>query len=526
MRRFNLALSGMVLLLAAISCTRQDLVADSTQILRSVNVTAEDFILDNPFTRTAYTVDASRGFVFNWTAGDKLGIYPVGGDQVAFPISSGEGSKSATFDGGAWALRSTYSYACYYPFSSANYHNSETALPVIYTGQKQTGNDNTSHLGPFDYMAAGAAKPDADGVISITMRHLGCFAMFELTMPLADTFTQMTLTSDGTPFVTDGTFDLSAATPAIKPTKTSASITLSLNGVSTTAAKQKITLYAMLAPVSQSGSNIAVTINGTSGNTYKTNLAGKNMVARSAYKYTATITGGTNVSGEDANWGDDPTPDTNGHEYVDLGLSVLWATCNVGASKPEGYGDYFAWGETEPYYNGDSQNPTGWKSGKSGGYLWPSYKYCKGSETTMTKYCNRITYGYNGFTDSKTVLDPEDDAAHVNWGGDWRMPTRAEFDELLNNDNCTWTWTKVNGVNGYKVVSKKSGYTGNYIFLPAAGERYDTDLIFVVSTGVYWSSSLYAGIPDHALSLYFASGDYSPCAYIRNYGISVRPVCD
>ena len=212
------------------------------------------------------------------------------------------------------------------------------------------------------------------------------------------------------------------------------------------------------------------------------------------------------------------------YEYVDLGLSVKWATCNVGASKPEEYGDYFAWGETEPYYNGDSQNPTSWKSGKSRGYWWSSYKYCFDSDNTMTKYCDNSSYGYNGFTDSKTVLDSEDDAAHVNWGGDWRMPTKAEFDELLNSSNCTWTWTTVNGVNGYKVVSKKSGCIGNFIFLPAAGQRYYMDLNYIGESGTYWSSSLYTNGPSNAHSIFFDS------RLINGYGgrvggLSIRPVC-
>ena len=210
---------------------------------------------------------------------------------------------------------------------------------------------------------------------------------------------------------------------------------------------------------------------------------------------------------------------------VDLGLSVKWATCNVGASKPEEYGDYFAWGETEPYYNGDSQNPTGWKSGKSSGYWWSSYKYCKGGPTTMTKYCNNSSYGFIGFTDSKTVLDPEDDVAHVNWGGDWRMPTKAEFDELRNTSNCTWTWTTVNGVNGYKVVSKKSGYEGNYIFLPAAGYRLGTSLDGVGSYGRYWSSSLYTDYPIGAYVLSFNLAYYDKGNGARYAGLSVRPVC-
>lgn len=192
----------------------------------------------------------------------------------------------------------------------------------------------------------------------------------------------------------------------------------------------------------------------------------------------------------------------NGHEYIDLGLSVKWATCNVGADSPEDYGDYFAWGETEPQ--------------TSNRYYWDSYKWCKGSLSTMTKYC---TSSSSGTVDNKTVLDPEDDAAHVNWGGSWRMPTRAEQDELRTK--CTWTWTTQNGVKGYKVT----GPNGNSIFLPAAGCRYVDNLSNAGSYGDYWSSSLYSSRSYDAYFLYFDSSHVDWSYYHRCYGRSVRAVC-
>ena len=197
----------------------------------------------------------------------------------------------------------------------------------------------------------------------------------------------------------------------------------------------------------------------------------------------------------------------NGHEYVDLGLSVKWATFNVGATKPEEYGDYYAWGETEPKTD----------------YDWSTYKYCNGSSSTLTKYCNNSSYGNNGFTDTKTTLDPDDDVAHVKWGGDWHMPTKDEFTELLNN--CTWTWTTLNDVNGYRVTSNKSGYTDRSIFLPAAGYRYGTSLNYAGEHGDYWSSSLYSDGPYDARFLYFRSGHHYTSYGYRSYGRSVRPVC-
>ena len=198
---------------------------------------------------------------------------------------------------------------------------------------------------------------------------------------------------------------------------------------------------------------------------------------------------------------------TQPHEAVDLGLSVKWATCNVGADTPEGYGDYFAWGETELKSN----------------YSWSTYEWGNGSHD-MTKYCNDSSFGYNGFTDNKTVLDLEDDAAHVNWGGSWRMPTDAEWAELCRN--CTWTWATQNGVNGYRVTSKKTGYTDKSIFLPAAGLWDNTDLYNVGTIGYYWTSPLYTESPDNAWCVDFDSGDCYFSGDIRFIGFSVRPVSE
>lgn len=200
---------------------------------------------------------------------------------------------------------------------------------------------------------------------------------------------------------------------------------------------------------------------------------------------------------------------------VDLGLSIKWADCNLGASSPEDYGDYYAWGEVEPYYS--SQDPLTWKEGKSEGYYWPSYKWCNGSSSTYTKYNTDSSYGT---VDNKTVLDPEDDAAHVIIGGKWRMPTDAEWTELRGK--CTWIWTTQNGINGRLVT----GPNGNSIFLPAAGRRYVAYLSNVGSYGYYWSSSLSTDYPDNAWRVYFGSGNVSRSSLYRFDGQSVRPVSE
>ena len=192
--------------------------------------------------------------------------------------------------------------------------------------------------------------------------------------------------------------------------------------------------------------------------------------------------------------------------YVDLGLpsGLLWATCNVGADNPEDYGDYFAWGETQPKDT----------------YNWSTYQYCNGSYSTLTKYCNNSYYGYNGFTDNLTTLLPEDDAATANWGSDWRMPTKEEWLELCNN--TTDTWTTQNGVNGRLFTASN----GNSLFLPAAGLRWDGELDYAGSIGFYWSSSLDTGYPFSAWRLDLDAGDTGVSGSYRSYGFSVRPVLE
>ena len=196
---------------------------------------------------------------------------------------------------------------------------------------------------------------------------------------------------------------------------------------------------------------------------------------------------------------DDDTPTTDSRA-VDLGLSVKWASCNVGATTPEEYGGYYAWGETE----------------EKSDYSWSTYKYCNGGFNSMTKYCKSRDYGT---VDNKTTLEPEDDVATVKWGGTWRMPTRAEQQELINN--CTCTWTTLNGVNGYRVT----GPNGNSIFLPAAGHRDGTEVYSRGSNGYYWSSSLGSSYSDYAYYLSFNGGYYFLNYRGRYSGRTVRPVC-
>ena len=206
----------------------------------------------------------------------------------------------------------------------------------------------------------------------------------------------------------------------------------------------------------------------------------------------------------------EPTP-------VDLGLSVKWASFNLGASKPSEYGGYYQWEGTKEVSD-------------TGIYLdWDNCPYHTGSgaKTGWTKYNTKSSYGT---VDNKTVLESMDDAATVALGVEWRIPTNKEWRELCDTDNCSWTWTTIDGVNGYKVQSKKHGYTDNWIFLPAAGYRYGGSLNNVGSYGSYWSSDLYiVGWTDYPYGAYgtdFNSSNVSRSCSNRYYGQSVRPVSE
>jgi len=196
------------------------------------------------------------------------------------------------------------------------------------------------------------------------------------------------------------------------------------------------------------------------------------------------------------------------YDFVDLGLSVDWATFNVGATKPEEYGLYFAWGETEGYSDvTDSKQ-----------FAWSDYKLCNGSSNTLTKYNNNDSYGE---VDNLITLELSDDAAYVS-DNTCRMPTSGECQELISN--TTTAWTSVNGVNGVQLTSKLDGYTDKSIFIPAAGFVYDGSLRDVGSIGYIWSSSLSSGSPSNAHSMYSISIRVNIGNNDRYYGFSVRPV--
>lgn len=192
------------------------------------------------------------------------------------------------------------------------------------------------------------------------------------------------------------------------------------------------------------------------------------------------------------------------YSYVDLGLvsGTMWATCNIGASKPADYGDYFVWGETVQKSEVD----------------WSTYKWCDGTKNFMTKYCAESFYGNE---DGKYVLEAEDDAATANWGSEWRMPTKEEVQELV--DGCEWKWVEDfygSGNNGMLGMSKKNSAT---IFLPAAGYPAKANKVGII--GHYWSSSVSIAESNYAHIIDFNADQDAICIINqRATPMSVRPV--
>lgn len=196
------------------------------------------------------------------------------------------------------------------------------------------------------------------------------------------------------------------------------------------------------------------------------------------------------------------------HEMVDMGLSVKWASCNLDASEPTECGGYYSWGEVETKTD----------------YTYKTYKWAKGSDRTFTKYCDNPEYGYNGFTDDKKVLDPEDDAACVKWGDGWRMPTAPELAELFSK-KCKWEYVRIGKMECFKIT----GPSGNHIILPMGGNMSSGQPLPTPNRfnngATYNSSSLSSKhVPVGCRGCYMYSGAHTMVDLRRAGGRMVRPV--
>ena len=439
---------------------------------------AEDLPQAMTFT-ASYSGEESTRATLNGTsetfdAGDSISILSTRNANVRFVTTNG--GKSANFTGSA---KSDSRYYAIYPFSSSlslSAYGSTISGLTIPTSQWNSNwtEGNMSAWDPSAPLAYAVASSNNNLVFN------NVCAILKITIPTTDNNVTITIGADQK---MAGSCSLLNGNLTIDPTNGSNVVTV---GNSTNKVKGGSIVYVAIAP-------------GRYTNFYVSAHNGR----KENRKNKADITFAANVIHNLGSFFID-SPMYGSHDYVDLGLpsGTLWATCNVGASKPEDYGNYYAWGETATKST----------------YDWSTYKWCRGSYGTMTKYCTDSSYGT---VDNKTVLDPEDDAAHVNWGGDWRMPTADEIDELNNENYCTWTWITQNGVNGYKVTSVSNG---NSIFLPAAGFRDGSSLNVAGSYGYYWSSSLYSDYSNGAYYMCFYSGGHNWSYFYRLYGFPVRPV--
>lgn len=217
-------------------------------------------------------------------------------------------------------------------------------------------------------------------------------------------------------------------------------------------------------------------------------------------------------------------PDNSHPHAIDMGIAGVWACCNVGASKPEESGSYFAWGEINTKSDYDDGFYNKWKERQN----WPVFDDSTGTSyfTTkyfITKYCNASEYGDNGFVDHKTTLDLVDDAAHAKWGGKWHMPTKQNFELLMANTS----FKRIRNYNGKGVKGLLfTASNGNSIFLPDAGERWSTSFVHDNgSQGYYWSSSLYTNDPTNAYGLGYDRIENNVINYYtRSFGCTIRPM--
>jgi hypothetical protein len=490
-----------------------------------------------------------KGMTCTWKDGDHIGVFPVSpedGSPAMKTIKATDvyqDAHFAEFRGEGWMLDTKNKYAAFYPLNTAlNADVAHNAIPVDMNGQTQSGNDNTDHIADYDFMYAPStfakATDDTGMLHTVAFNFNHAVAIIELSLRHKPTFyakwSKVTLTNDNGEEVFTSTATINAATGELTPLTKSASVTLSLDNIETSYDNPTLTLYMAVLPTQLS--NITLTLVSVNGIEYSAPLPAKELLAGKIYKFSAdkftTPTYGYH----------------NGHKWVYFGSKsgIRWAVMNVGASSPSDYGKYYAWGETCGYGEDDYSNETNYKYAKTyckTEYSVNTYKHCNGSWYTITKYCNNATYGYRGFVDNKINLDPEDDAANVNWGGAWHIPYEMDFSEL--EDECYVEYTdnyNNTGVTGYTYYLAKCDYDkgkykltkeGNppsctytlddtHIFFPCAGYHINKDLIDEKKEAFYATNKA-STVPYRTRLRILISSYFEP---ERSIGVSVRAIID
>lgn len=263
-----------------------DIIVEHILEEKGLSFVGTDFTYDESSRTTVEITD--KAAVFSWAANDTIGIFPdLESSQVRFSMIDGAGTKTATFDGGGWALKAEASYASYYPYIP-NIYLDKNNIPVDYTGQVQLGHNQTSHLGVYDYMVANAVVPN-DGEATFEFRHLGCLVQLKVTVPVEGDYHSVILKAEDKIFVTKGAFDLMAKDVEIVPQVMSDSIVLGLKDVRISEANQELLAYLMMPPMDLSGKEIRVILQGENDSCLEGTLSIKKMVAGTAYALSVTI---------------------------------------------------------------------------------------------------------------------------------------------------------------------------------------------------------------------------------------------
>lgn len=535
------------------SCTNCDIYTDkqTEEISKEVVVTIANFNNteeDTLFTRTS--TDLSNGnYVTSWTEGDCIDIYSLSAEggfrdiatpsnsHVKFEITKVESNDNAwaRFAGNGYGLLDGYEYAAYYPYVSGNdYPSDKVELNYDYSSTTITPN-STDHIKDYDYLVSDVATPVGDHYVVMNFHHVGSLVRLRAFCPNAGIYTRLQIASDDADgFVTKATLNVADGTTS--PVKTSSTINIPITPTEVSAGGY-ITVYVMMYPKDFSSKRLYVRAMIDEDNGFEGSVAGKNLQAGNA----------ESISG----FAKEPYSDKS----VDLGLSVMWAKYNVGSTEvasteinsfglPDYVGQYYCYGETTGYGEAPTPYSDTWTGETTPGYLnmgvrssWPyqNYKWFgAGGSNPFSKY------NHPGVTEE---LEPEDDAATVNWGHSWYTPSQQEIQELI--DNCYWVYTdnyKESGIKGHVVFKVKSDadkgvvnywqqrisgyeYEDNHIFLPNCGYMNSN----MGNFGFYMTKTNNNTNISGAVLLYLPS--YSSKAIIYNgngpgkyQGVIVRPV--
>lgn len=490
------------------SCSNESVQINQTdengdEVITDVIVSADSF---EPFTRTAVGTD----LVFTWEAKDKMGVFPEPDpedpypcSQVSFATSAG-GTGTATFNGSGWGLMPNRKYYAYFPYSDTAADSLVTF--TLSSTATQIKNDTTTHLGVNDIMYS-SATPEPGNTAHFQFHHLSSIMKYEITVPndaASKKFTKVMLSCADPIFPEEVSFAPTDDNLDYKTIKTTDKqiLVLGNNGSGFVPADGKLSVWFMTGATNLSGKTISVTVYDTYDK-YTGSVQGADQKAGKAHKYTVTV---SKAAHDDSDY------------YVDLGLpsGKKWATSNltVNGLAFSGHirGDYYAWGELEPYYTTASVSGTklnvSWKEGYDGnvgGYRDENYN--KNNTITGT------------YTTNSVNLQKEDDAAYRTLGGNWRIPSKADLDELI--DKCTFAVSQLNGVSGVLVTSKVNGKT---LFIPFNGYLGNKSVYYYGSTARLWLSDCYSNL--NAMVKEFTSSDAKGTFNnkSKSTGTTIRPV--